>query len=256
MKKDKLLALAAVAGGALLYAGRNQVVNLADKAVAAGQAALFGATLPSPLSNYAALIIDVANSRNVSPWLIAGIVWRESNGGAALTPADETGTGDFTARDPKRWTMAAPNGLPPDGKGWGRGLGQIDYGVHLAWVNANAWWDARVNLTKAADILQGFLRAFSSRVNLDGRYTDGTTVAIGGTPAARKLGLQDGQTFPDPRPLTGAALNDAALAAYNAGALQVLQAIASGHRGEEVTTGGQYSSWVASRIATWSSKFV
>lgn len=52
---------------------------------------------------------------------LAAIMDRESLGGDALKPPGPAGTGDWTPRHGK---------MPPDGKGWGRGLMQLDYAAH------------------------------------------------------------------------------------------------------------------------------
>lgn len=222
--------------------------------VSSGNAAAFKAAVPTSMRIYADLILEAATAHGLSPWLLAGIMWAESNAGDALTPKGAGGTGDFIARDPKQWTSAGPNGLPPDGKGWGRGLMQIDYGVHHYWVIGSNWADARTNINKGAEILAANLKAFQSRVMLDQRYTNGETVATGAL-LQRKLGIQSGSVFPDPRPLQGEALYAAALAAYNAGQLQVLQAVAAGRDPQSVTYRKDYVTFISTRIAGWASAF-
>lgn len=251
---NKIFKAVALGAGALLIFGGKRVSqtisSLIDRGVAAGQASAFRAALPGPMNAYADLILDAAATYAISPWLIAGVMWAESNAGAALTPPGPGGTGDFGIRDPAKWTTAAANGLPPDGGGWGRGLMQIDYGVHNAWVISHPWGDARTNVLKGAEIIASALQTFSTRQILDSRYTDGNTVATG-TLLQSKLGIPANSVFPDPRPLVGDALYGAVLASFNAGQLQVLQAIASGHPPETVTYRHDYVSWILSRVQGW-----
>lgn len=200
------------------------------------------ARFPSAVVQYAGLINSTAAKYGISPWLLVGILWRESNAGLALKPQGPAGTGDFGPRSTTSWPMAGPNGLPPDGGGWGRGLMQIDYGVHNAWVRANNWADPAVNIDKAGQIMKANLTYFSSVPK-----TPGVTV---GATVSQRTGAAPGN-YSDPRPLKGALLEDAALAAYNAGTSYVLQAVAAAKDPSLVTTGGDYAPWVRNFIAKY-----
>lgn len=210
---------------------------------------LFSLALPGEVGKYVFLMADSAAKWKVPSSLLAGIMWRESNGGAALKPPGPGGTGDFAPRGPGSlyYKFANPaTGLPPDGLGWGRGLMQIDYGVHNAWIMSNKWYEAPVNIDKAAEILRGFFDYFQ-------RPAGGpVTIDAWRMPAwvLKRPGLSRGP-YRDPRPLSGPLLVEAALAAYNAGASGVLQAVAAGLPPSTPTTGGEYGSWIISRVASW-----
>lgn len=241
-----LLPLALAAGAGLLFLGRKQV----GSAVSAFISEISDlAQLPRALIQYAPLLITAGQRYGVPSSLLAGIMWRESNAGVALTPPGPSGTGDWTPRKPTSlyFRYADPStGLPIDGLGWGRGLMQIDYGVHNAWVTSHDWGDAETNINKAASILADFFAYF--------RRSPGNVVTIDSwrLPAwqAKRPGLAAGP-YTDPRPLSGIALTEAALAAYNAGASGVLQAMAAGLPASTPTTGGEYASWILSRVASW-----
>lgn len=241
-------------GGAVLvgiaYAFRNSAGAILDKAVSIGQEAAFAAALPSGVDDYAEELIEAGEKYGVSPWALAGIMYRESSGGNALKPKGPTGTGDFTPRWSGNLYFKYANpatGLPPDGLGWGRGLMQIDFGAQNAWVTTNAWWDPQVNIDKAASILASnmayFSRAPGGPITVDSWRLSG-------------FGINSQGPYPDPRPLSGPALQAAALAAYNAGPSGVLQALAAGLPPSKPTTGRDYADWIASRVASWQSSFV
>lgn len=207
---------------ALIVFKRKDIGLIFSKVVAAGKEAAFAAVLPSGVSSYAGNILVAANSYGVSPWLLAGIMYRESTGGLNLKPPGPRGTGDFTPRssNSRYYKYANPStGLPKDGLGWGRGLMQIDYGVHNDWVTSNDWGDVATNLNKAASIVQEHTRYFQAKG------------------------------------LSGDKLVEAALAAYNAGPGNVWNAIQAGKSPSSVTTGGDYANWVLSRVTGWAAKF-
>lgn len=235
---------------------------LVDKAVGIGQEGLFAAAIPLNAARYAGDILASARRYDVSPWALMGIMYRESRGGATLTPPGPGGTGDFIKRAPgwKSGSYTAPaTGLPEDGRGWGRGLMQIDFGVHHDWVTTHDWANPAVNIGKGASLLAENLRFFQRPA------AGGVLVSswrLNGYPAANvagwraKYGLTSIGPFPDPRPLSGEALLDAAVAAYNAGVMGVLQALAAGLPASAATAGNDYVPWIASRVGTWVAKFV
>lgn len=106
------------------------------------------AVLPSPLSDYASIFCSIQDEF-CPPELLAALIWRESAGGATLKPPGPAGTGDFATRGGK---------LPPDGGGWGRGLGQIDFQFHQDWIvqvdaaGVPLWQVAESNISKAHEI--------------------------------------------------------------------------------------------------------
>jgi len=219
--------------------------------------------LPTAALTYVPMLKASADKYNVSPWLLAGIMMRESAAGTVLKPPGPAGTGDFGKRPPGRqykqadgsiYTVPA-SGMPEDGQGWGRGLMQIDWAVHNDWCTNNDWTDPQTNIDFAAEVLAQnfayFVRAASSAgVKVDAwRLTglkDGNgKIVVPGWP------IQSVGPFPDPRPLAGDALNKAALAAYNAGPSGVLQAIAAGLDPSTPTTGTDYANWIMSRVTGW-----
>lgn len=224
---------AAVAGlTALAFWKRKELGAMGLKAVSAGKEIAFAAVLPSGVSSYATEILNSAREYSVSPWLLAGIMLRESAGGLApgYTPKGPRGTGDWTPRSPTgRYApyMDPATGLPKDGLGWGRGLMQLDFGAHNAWVTSHDWGDAQTNVEKGASVLADALKFFQ-------RPASGAN---------------------DPRPLKDARLVEAALAAYNTGAGNVLASLKAGKAASAMTTGGDYSNWVLSRAASWAARF-
>jgi hypothetical protein len=227
----------------------------------------FNARLPSGLRPWASLFVKAGQTYNVNPWLLAGICWNESRGGSALKPVGAGGTGDFITRSSGHvtWKFANPaTGLPPDGLGWGRGLMQIDYGVHNDWVTKNNWADPVVNINKAAEIFRMHMDYFRSQpgspVFIDcwrltrgipqyriepWRPKYGERLPICSSGAAR-VG-----PYPDPRPLSGQVLYEAALASYNAGFGGVLQAVALKIVPEAPTTGQDYVSKILRNVEVW-----
>lgn len=268
----KVLLFLGAAAAAL--AGGKKIVNntgILGRAFDWARAASFASFLPAVLRPYAQHFLNAAQTYDVNPWVLAGICYRESLGGTQLRPQGPTGTGDFTPRGASStyFRFANPStGLPPDGKGWGRGLMQIDFGAHNAWVLANQWWDPQININKAAEILRSRLDFFASSPS-SGVVIDCWRINSG----MPQIGIQPWKTkypsapFPpcnasrsavalrDPRPLAGVALQEAAVAAYNAGPAGVLQAIALGLPAEAPTAGQDYVSYFTTRIASWSASF-
>lgn len=223
-----------------------------------GEEVAFSNLLPGAMQQYSDPLIEAARTYGLSPWLLAGVMWRESNAGQALTPPNAGGTGDWTPRPSTSTYFKYANpttGMPPDGLGWGRGLMQLDYGAENAWVINNAWWDPVVNITKAAsklaDLIAYFSRAPGAPVQVDSwRLTGYSAANVGGW--GEKYGLTSLGPFPDPRPLYGSQLYEAALSAYNAGTGGVLQAVSAGLPASAATAGNSYGTWILAHIATWS----
>lgn len=245
-------------GGALGIAAlsvlfKDRLFVLVDEIVQSGQEGLFKAVLPSGVRDYSQQILNASNRYNVSPWVLAGIMYRESSGGLSLSPKGPSGTGDFAPRWSGNLYFKYANpatGLPPDGKGWGRGLMQIDYGAHNAWVTSNNWADPATNINKAASILADntnyFLRPAGGPITVDA-----WRMKVWGP----KYGLASPGPYPDPRPLQGGELLEAAMAAFNAGSGGVLQAIAAGLPPSAPTTGNDYVDWIVARAGAWASAF-
>lgn len=153
-------------------------------------------------------IDDAGTTSAISSALIAGIGSRESGWGLLLRPTGPGGTGDFAAR--RFPTAFRASALPPDG-GFGRGLMQIDFDA-FEFARTGNWKDPQANIDFGCKVLKG-------NVDL----------------LARKTSLQ------------GSALFRAAIAAYNSGAGNVLQAIRDGRDIDFYTTGRNYSADVLNR---------
>lgn len=228
----------------------------------------FKSALPTVLQPWSDFLADCAEARGVSPWILAGLMMRETNGGQArgCKPLGARCTGDFTPRRVGTAYIQASghvyrvgaSGMPEDGQGWGRGLMQIDWGVHNEWCATHDWGDPRVNVDKAASIMQTNLAFFSAPANHSGVPIDGWRLLrglpqYGIQPWLSKYGagMPPGGRAVDPRPLAGAALENAANAAYNAGVGGVLQAVALGIPAEAACAGQDYVTWFTTRIAQW-----
>jgi hypothetical protein len=150
-----------------------------------------------------------AQKIGVDPVVVGGIGSRESRWGLINRPLGPAGTGDF---GPRRFPTAFRTGaLPPDGGGYGRGLMQIDFDA-FPFARTGNWQDPASNINTGCNVLQ-------SNLELLGRKTS----------------------------LTGRDLLQAAIAAYNCGAGNVLSAINGGHDLDFFTTGRNYSKDVLNR---------
>jgi len=140
--------------------------------------------LASPLPKGAEYLEEVAekvgNAEGVSPYLLLGICYAESNFGAALKPAGPAGSGDFIARpcSPDRDAKMASNPLPgvvkktlaegiksrkiagpceawvPTTTGWGCGLLQFDYEAHYDFCKSGAWKEPEKIFVQACKLLK------------------------------------------------------------------------------------------------------
>lgn len=177
--------------------------------------------LAVPLPKGAEYLADIAEAaapkHGLSPYLLLGICYAESNFGSALKPPGPAGSGDYIPRpcSPERDKKMASHPLPgverktlPDGikarkiagpveawvpthTGWGCGLLQFDYEAHFDFCSSGAWKKPEAIFEQACKLL------------LSGRKV-----------------LQ--QKCPG---LTGAALDEAMIASYNAGAGRASKAI-------------------------------
>lgn len=250
-----------------IFLGKGSTVmqNVIGQAFDYGRAAAFRLALPPAVAQYATAILTAAQRFGVDPWALAAIMYNESRGGIAsgYTPQGPAGTGDFIPRwaGNKYFQFANPQtGLPPDGKGWGRGLMQIDYGVHNAWVTTNPWYDAQTNIDKGAEILKWNLDYF--------RKPPGSSVTVESwriTKGMPQYGIAPWQskyprsTWPtqvaDVRPLVGQPLYEAAIAAYNVSYPAVLQALGLGLPAEAGTSNQSYVSKFLSLVSGWKVNF-
>lgn len=172
-------------------------------------------------TEYLAAVAEAAGTKHgISPYLLLGICYAESNYGLALKPAGPTGSGDFIARpctpdrDAKMKAFPLPGvvrkNLPggiksrkifkpvdawvPTTTGWGCGLMQFDYEAHYDFCKSGAWTDPAKIMEQACVLLKGN-RAF----------------------LAKKLPS-----------LKAEALDRAMIASYNAGAGRVSKFVAEG----------------------------
>jgi hypothetical protein len=113
--------------------------------------------------------------------LMAGVVDRESKAGAFLKPRGPGGVGDPTSRwmdpdnlpgyvtddmksgnvrDDGKMEILAPAIPATQVRGWGFGLGQIDYASFKDWLANNDWTDPATNLTQCGAILANAIDQF------------------------------------------------------------------------------------------------
>lgn len=147
----------------------------------------------------------------VSSLLLWAIMEAETLSGTAksLDRPGPAGTGDHGPRDPAVWGRA----MPPDGRGWGRGLFQIDFGSHDRWLLSHDWTDPYTCATKAAELLAENLNYFLRTPQRYGIKVRG--VLVGGPDGA----------VPDVRPLAPPKAYTPSISAYNARRTDVLLAL-------------------------------
>lgn len=156
-------------------------------------------------SDYLTFIQEGAANAGVPTSIVAGIGSRESHWGRLLTPPGPGGTGDFTPRNGR---------VPSDGKGFGRGLMQIDYDAH-DFARTGNWPDPRANVLYGCEVLRESLTYIGARTRL-----------------------------------TGDALLRAAIAGYNAGEGQVASDVNAGRDPDTLTAHHNYSADVLA-LAAW-----
>jgi peptidoglycan hydrolase-like protein with peptidoglycan-binding domain len=157
---------------------------------------------------YKAIIVNTSQASGFQPATLAGIGSRESGWGLLLKPRGPAGTGDFGKRKFPAQFRQGP--LPPDG-GFGRGLMQIDFDA-FEFARTGNWQDPQANIEFGCQVLK-------DNVNLLQEKTD----------------------------RQGITLLQAAVAAYNCGTRNVLQAIRDGRDIDFYTTGRDYSADVLNR---------
>lgn len=264
--KQRLLIGLGGAAALFLFLNRRQVMTQAGVAFDFAKRGAFKVALPNGVSTYSDQILNAAQKYNVDPWVLAGIMYNESRGGLAVgyKPQGPAGTGDFIPRGPSSIYAKFSNpvtGLPPDGEGWGRGLMQIDYGAHNAWVISNNWRDAQTNINKGAEIfrwnLDYFSKPSSGIIEVEKWRVETGKPEYNIQPWKVKYPRANWPTLvKDPRPLSGSQLYEAALAAYNVSPKAVLQAIGLGLPAEAGTTRQEYVTKFLAVIAPWKAKFV
>lgn len=161
-------------------------------------------------------IINMAAERiGVPSVVIVGIGSRESGWGLSTKPPGPAGTGDFGKR--KFPTALRTGPLPPDG-GFGRGLMQIDFDA-FEFARTGNWQDPDANINEGCKVLK-------SNLDLLGQKTS----------------------------LTGRDLLQAAVAAYNCGAGNVLKAVRANQDVDSFTANKNYSADVLNRAGFFKSK--
>jgi hypothetical protein len=187
----------------------------------------FMRALPKAGQQYADEMAQVAVESGISPFILAGIMERETGYGAAgvcrgMGPMCTNGA-DF-------------------------GLMQINKSAHPDFFtkktsNGTPYWTIPIeSIREGARVLTGTLAYF--------RSAGGATITVSARNAA-KFGVLPGK-YNDPRPLGGVDLWQAALAGYNAGQGNAVQALAAGRSPDAATTGRDYGADVlkrATRIA-------
>jgi hypothetical protein len=243
------LALAGAGLGVLMLRSANQAQAKAEAQTLAARLAQI-TTIPYRTRRWAQQIAQAAQESTIeelgperTALALAWILDRESHGGDALRPPGPGGTGDFA---PRAWGSMP---MPPDGLGWGRGLMQIDYGAH-AFARGNSWSDPNENVKYGAGVL------------LQSWKQVGTIGGLEKTLGVVKVPVKDAQgRVIDRRPLTPdekalarqtwARFNGLqhALNAYNAGAGNVVLALARGQDPDEVSS-DRYGGSVIAQLAT------
>jgi soluble lytic murein transglycosylase-like protein len=226
MKFTRQQILLAILGGTaavLAFTKRESIMLYGARALEVGKEYAFSKAISNQAAPYSAIILQVARETGVDPFLIYALGQRESRWGSALTPFGPSGTGDG---------------------GHGRGIMQIDDRSWGTWIASNNWRDPYTNVRKGAEILNGMIRFFSGKDAVAG-YTDGVKVYV--DESAPRFGVDPG-TYPDPRPLVGDRLVEAAIASYNTGPGNVLMALAVGADIDTTTAGSDYSADVWSRM--------
>jgi hypothetical protein len=213
---------------ALAYTQRKTIMIYGRKAIDQAYEAIWIQMLPSYAQGYGPIILRVSREESIDPNLIYGLGDRETQWGTS-----------------RYLDVKGPGGRGDGGHGYG--LMQIDDRSWGAWLAANDWRDPYTNVKKGARILKGKLAFFAGKSTVSG-LTDGSRVYLGDA-SARARRVSPGN-YPDPRPLSGAKLWEAAIAAYNTGEGNVLRSIAVGKSPEFTTAGGDYLTDVSKRAST------
>ena len=162
---------------------------------------------------YSDYIRYAAMEAGVHQSIICGIGSRESRWGLALTPPFPYGTGDFAKRNNMKEFRTG--NMPPDGKGFGRGIMQIDYDAH-EFARKGEWREPGKNIAYSGKVLGDNIRLLAKRM-----------------PHLKNMDLLR-----------------ASIAAYNCGAGNVMKALNAGRSVDYYTAHRDYSRDVLSR-AGW-----
>jgi Putative peptidoglycan binding domain len=117
-------------------------------------------------ARYGASIVAAAAAFGMPPAIIVALGSRESRWGLTLQPKGPSGTSDFT---PRPYTHPhRPEPLPADGRGFRRGLMQIDYDAH-EFARSGDWQSPDANIRYACDIIGDARAQLRRRTVLRGR---------------------------------------------------------------------------------------
>lgn len=114
-------------------------------------------------NDFRPFIETAAKQFGFQPSIICGIGSRESGWGLLLKPKGPGGTGDFARRKAK--PPLRPGSLPPDGRGFGRGLMQIDFDSNPLAQTGN-WHDPETNIKFGCELLAKKLAFVKKNSNL------------------------------------------------------------------------------------------
>lgn len=158
---------------------------------------------PKEIAELAAMAHELAPAAGVSPWLVLGIAFAESNFGKALKPPNPSGSGDFIARpsNPVRDAFlekhplpgvvkkTLPKGIPsrkitgpvaawcPTTHGWGVGVFQIDYEAHRDFIEKGTWKDVKACMQYAIELLVGNRKYLAKACGIMGDELDDAMIA-------------------------------------------------------------------------------
>lgn len=192
-------------------------IHVGTWALSDEQERLFTAALPAKARPYAGAFLYAGRQQQVSPVVLAGIMWAETRFGDECRDAACRGA---TKRD------------------WG--LMQINQDAHPDFFKATvggrpAYEDPVASINYAAKVLRGTIDFFKTR-NKSGLY-----------PVSKKSGLKY-SCVPgdrkDPRPLPPELMIVAGIAGYNAGQGNAIQAMACGLSPDAATHGRDYAARV------------
>jgi hypothetical protein len=191
------------------------------------EAQAFAEALPTAGQKYASLLVENGRRVGISPFILAGIMERETGYGAA-----------GVCRTQGAACIGSPNAKNPD-----YGLMQINAINLKAQGITQSWAEPAANIRAGANILRQTIDYFGQK--------GGGTVDFPAWLAA-KLVVAPGRK-PDIRPVADARERLwYGLAGYNAGPFRVLQSVGAGRSPDAVTTGNDYGRGVlekAERIA-------
>lgn len=233
-KTRTALTLGGLAALVVLVVNRKKLAKAAEAAgeavssvVTSAQLAAVKLLMPKGTEYIADLAFELGPKYDVSPYVILGITYSESNFGRALKPQGPGGTGDFIPRSPNRCAARnnagkcsktlkqlvdeigfpvktnADGDLVPTERGWGHGLYQIDLMSHAPFIATGDWADARKAMEYALKLYTG------NRAQIQKAFP--------------KLGPID--------------LVRATIASYNAGAGNVILALRAGVPADKLDTG-------------------